>query len=130
MRDPAETGGTLASPVVGGAFMDRLRIACPSPRLRRGLLACASLIAAAVASTAADDVFRGAAVLRLGAKLHASFPEPAEGPHRYSFFATPGTKVSASVAKDAGATLAPTLRLTYPGGLAVKGATSGGRING
>jgi hypothetical protein len=107
--------------------MDRLRNAYRSLRLRRGLAACGLLIAAAVAF--ADDVFRGTADLHLGATLHAAFPAPAEGPHRYTFFATQGTKVTASVQKDAGASLSPTLKITHPGGL-VRKSSSGGRISG
>jgi len=101
--------------------MDRPPLAS---RLRRALASCALLaLAAAIggapASSAADEPFRGEAQIRLGAKLHAAFPDPATGPHRFTFFATAGTLVSASLTRDAGASLAPKLSLAYPGGLPV-----------
>src|SRR6185503_11213759 len=74
-----------------------------SPRTRWALVASA-LVAVAVVfasepvtSTAADPVapapFRGDAEVQLRGSVHAAFPEPAAGPHRYTFFATAGTKV-------------------------------------
>ena len=104
--------------------MDRLQRAQPSRRspMRRALLVCAILAAVAyapIASALADEPFRGAEDIHLGENVHAAFPSPPEGPHRYSFFATANTTVSASVRRDAGASLAPLLRLTYPGGVRI-----------
>ncbi len=80
----------------------------------------------AAVAQAADAPFRGDADVRLGARVHAAFPDSPPGPHRWTFFATGGTAVFASVRRDAGSTLVPTLRLTHPGGVLVaagKGAS-------
>jgi predicted CXXCH cytochrome family protein len=70
----------------------------------------------ASASPAAEETFRGEAEIILGETLHAAFPAPGAAPHRFTFYATVRTKLSASVKKDAGSSLKPGLRLLTPGG--------------
>lgn len=60
--------------------------------------------------------FRGAADIVPGDRVHAAFADRTTGPHRYSFYATAGTRISATVTPDAGSNLSPTLRLVRPGG--------------
>src|SRR5262245_59339719 len=106
-----------------GVVMDR------SSCGRARLVMLAALAAAVFSSVraSADDVFRGDADIVLGADVHAAFPSPVEGPHRYTFFATAGTTVSASVRRDAGASLVPELRLTHPGAVRADAGRSGTR---
>ena len=80
---------------------------------------CAALFAAVASATPPSqptNTFRGAADIILGETVHAAFPANAPGPHRYTFYATVGTTLSASVKTDAGASLAAGLRLATPGG--------------
>ena len=109
-------------------------------RLLRGALAALAAAGAAAAlepasAVAAPAVFRGAADIRLGETIHAAFPGTPAGPHRYTFFATAGTSVSAILRTDDGA-LKTKLALVRPGGARVnvgrhlRAAPGGPRIEG
>ncbi|MCG3133293.1 MAG: hypothetical protein HMLKMBBP_00418 [Planctomycetes bacterium] len=74
----------------------------------------------ACAQDGGEEVFRGAADIVPGERVRAAFGPRSEGSHRYSFFGVAGTVVSATVAPDEDASLAPTLRLTLPGGEPVR----------
>lgn len=88
------------------------------------LLAFAGASASAAPPAPASDAFRGDADLVLGETVHAAFPATPAGPHRFTFYATIGTVVSAVAKKDEGASLVPRLRLTTPGGERVEGTSS------
>jgi len=98
--------------------MQRRRGARASGALARGVVGAAVALVAAAWAWAAPT-FRGDADVRLGDKIHAAFPDPAAGPHRYSFFATAGTTLYAALTLDGTATFPPSLALTHPGGLRV-----------
>ena len=83
---------------------------------------CAALFAVAASAeppAQPTNTFRGAADIILGETVHAAFPASAPGAHSYTFYATVGTTISASVKTDAGASLAPGLQLATPGGQSV-----------
>src|SRR5262245_22723527 len=80
-------------------------------------VALAALVAASASAgppEPASDVFRGEADLVPGDTVHAAFPVTAPGAHRFTFYATIGTVVSAAAKRDEGASLVPRLRLTTP----------------
>ena len=82
--------------------------------LSLGLLAAAAV--PGFAQTPDDPAFAGAAEIRLGDDLQAAMAGLPGEIHQYTFFATAGSKLGATLVTDKGSSLLADVRLTYPGG--------------
>jgi hypothetical protein len=103
-----------------------------APRARTwavSLSLVAILATAAAAQTQEDPAFAGAGDIRLGDDVQAvirGFPGEI---HQYTFFATAGSRLSATLVTDKGSSLLADVRLTFSGGEVISDSTRTSRSN-